>query len=72
MSHPDANAPYLTGPAPTDPAVIAHQRAAVEHSFSLAAALAELALLVTDEQRTSARALNTAAAVCLSDARLAL
>ena len=72
MSHTAANAPYMSGPAPTDPAVIAHQRAAVEHAFSLAAALAELVLMVADEQRTTGRPLTTAAAVVVSDARMAL
>lgn len=43
-----------------------------DHAFNLAAALAELVLMVDDEARTSGRPLTTAAAVVMSDSRLAL
>lgn len=56
----------------TDPAVIAHQQAAHDHAFDLAAALAELVLMIADESRISGRPLTTAAAVVVSDSRLAL
>lgn len=44
-----------------------------DHAFDLAAALAELVLMVAEVQRTKAHQFPTPAAdVCLSDSRLAL
>ena len=56
-----------------DPAVITHQQAAHDQAFSLAAALAELVMMVHEVQRTKAHQFPTPAAdILLSDSRLAL
>lgn len=55
-----------------DVAVAAHQSAAHDHAFDLAAALAELVLMVDAESKTSGRPLTMAAAVVVSDGRAAL
>lgn len=63
----------MTAPQPfTDQAVIQHQAAASKHAFNLAAALAELVLMIDDEARVSGRPLTTGAAVVMSDSRQAL
>lgn len=48
------------------------RQAASDHAFNLAAALAELVLMVANESDISGRPLTTDAAVVVSDSRLAL